>query len=271
MPRAISTEPIAEHARNGTRGQFENSMAHDPTAPKAWPRAVDGLAASGRKLFAGSMRASAVFLCASLVLGAQSSLADESKTPALSSLLPPPQTTGGKPLMQVLKERHTSREFKRDPLPQQMVSNLLWAAFGINRPASGGRTAPSAHDAQEISIYVATDGAVHVYDPAKNSLRLVLAGDIRALTGRQAFAGEAPVNLVYVADFDKFPRDSLADKIFYSAADAGFISQNVYLYCASEGLATMVRASIDQSALAKAMLLKPSQRIILAQSVGYPQ
>lgn len=235
------------------------------------PRAVGMLVPSGRKLFVAGLRAGTFLLCTSFLLGAQSSPADELKAPAPPSLLPAPQTAGGKPLMQVLKERHTSREFRHDPLPQQMLSNLLWAAFGINRPASGGRTAPSAHDAQEISIYVVTDDGVHVYDPAKNALRLVSARDIRALTGRQAFVKEAPVDLVYVADFDKFPRDGEADKIFYSAADAGFISQNVYLYCASEGLATMVRASIDQPALAKAMLLKPSQRIILAQSVGYPK
>ncbi|MGZ3241089.1 MAG: nitroreductase family protein, partial [Burkholderiaceae bacterium] len=207
------------------------------------------------------------FLCALLLPVARPTLADESATLAL----PTPQTTGGKPLMQALKERHTSREFKSDPLPQQLLSNLLWAAFGINRPADGGRTAPSAHGAQDISIYVVTADSVRIYDAANNLLRMVLAKDIRALTGRQSFVKDAPVNLVYVADFEKFPRDSEADRIFYSAADAGFISQNVYLYCASEGLATMVRAYIDKPALAKAMLLKPSQHIVIAQSVGYPK
>lgn len=213
------------------------------------------------------MRAGIFLVCALFLAGARSSPADELK----ALVLPTPQTVGGKPLMQALKERRSAREFKSHPLPQQVLSNLLWAAFGINRPANGGRTAPSAHDAQEISIYVVTAGGVHFYDAANNVLRPVPAGDIRALTGRQDFVRNAPVNLVYVADFDKFPRDSEADKIFYSAADAGFISQNVYLYCASEGLATMVRAYIDKPALARAMLLKPGQHVILAQSVGYPK
>src|ERR1035437_5491699 len=130
------------------------------------------------------LHAGALLVCA-LLLGARPSLADELKAPALPTALPTPQTSGGKPLMQALKERHTSREFKSDPLPQQVLSNLLWAAFGINRSQSGGRTAPSAHDVQEISIYVVTAGLAHVYDAANNVLRPVLARDIRTLTGRQ--------------------------------------------------------------------------------------
>jgi nitroreductase len=212
-------------------------------------------------------RSAALFLCAALLPAARPCLADDLKT----WVLPTPQTSGGKPLMQALSERRTAREYRSDALPPQVLANLLWAAFGINRPASGGRTAPSAHDAQEISIYVVTAERVYLYEPRSNALVLVLAGDVRALTGRQAFVKDAPVNLVYVADFDKFPRDSEADRIFYSAADAGFISQNVYLYCASAGLATMVRAYIDKPALAKAMLLKPGQHVVLAQSVGYPK
>lgn len=190
--------------------------------------------------------------------------------PTLSKL-PPPQTAGGMPLMQALNLRHTSRDYKNAPLPPQLLSNLLWAAFGINRPEHGGRTAPSAHDVQEISIYVVTAERVYIYDAQNHALRWVLTRDIRALTGIQPFVQDAPINLVYVADFDKFARDSEVDKLFYSAADAGFISQNVYLFCASEGLATMVRAYIDKPALATALHLKPNQHIVLAQSVGYPK
>jgi nitroreductase len=186
-------------------------------------------------------------------------------------VLPPPQTDGGMPLMQALKERHTTREYGQRALPQQLLSNLLWAAFGINRADSGRRTAPSAHDARAITIYVATADGVYIYEPGNNALRLVRTGDIRALTGRQDFVRDAPVNLVYVAELDKLYGDSEADRLFYSAADAGFISQNVYLYCASEGLATMVRAYIDRAALAKTMLLTPRQHIVLAQSIGYPR
>lgn len=185
--------------------------------------------------------------------------------------LPAPRITGGKPLMQALKERHTSRDFKSDPLPQQLLSELLWAAFGVNRADSGGRTAPSAHNAQDIGIYVVMGNGVYLYDAKNHALHMMARADIRALTGRQSFVKDAPVNLVYVSDFARFPRDSEADKMFYSAADAGHISENVYLFCASEGLATMVRAYIDQQTLAKALRLKPSQRIVLAQSVGYPK
>jgi SagB-type dehydrogenase family enzyme len=213
-----------------------------------------------------NLRATALLLCW-LLPAVRSGLAAE---PTIWKL-PPPQTSGGKPLMQALRERETVRAFRHDALPLQMLSNLLWAGFGINRPASGRRTAPSAHDAREIDIYVVTRDAVHVYDAAAHALLLVRAADIRALTGRQDFVSEAPVNLVYVADFGKLATDSEADRMFYAASDAGFISENVYLYCASEGLATMVRAYIDREALAKAMLLKPHQHVILAQSVGYPK
>ena len=186
-------------------------------------------------------------------------------------ILPPPQITGGKPLMQALAQRRTVRDYDQRDLSLQTLSNLLWAAFGVNRPKEKGRTAPSAHDVQEISLYVVTRHGVALYDPFENKLRHVSDQDIRALTGKQDFVKTAPVNLVYVADFDKFTQDTLAYKQFYSAADTGFISQNVYLFCASEGLATMVRAYIDIPALSRALGLKENQHIILAQSVGYPK
>jgi SagB-type dehydrogenase family enzyme len=185
--------------------------------------------------------------------------------------LPAPHISGGKPLMQALMDRRTSRDFRPDALPRQTLANLLWAAFGVNRPASGGRTAPSAHDAQDIDVYVVLAGGAYLYIAKQNTLTPVRAGDLRALTGRQAFVRDAPVSLVYVADFTRFPRDSEKDKTFYSAADAGHISQNVYLFAASEGLATMVRAYIDKPALARSLGLRPTQRIVLAQSVGYPK
>lgn len=181
-----------------------------------------------------------------------------------------PQMDIGRPLMQVLKDRSTSRSFSIKKLPNQVLSNMLWAAAGVNRPDSGKRTAPSAMNWQEIDIYVATADGLYLYYAKTHSLKPVLAEDIRVLTGRQPFVAKAPVNLVYVADFSKMGNAKVEDKIFYSAADTGFISQNVYMFCASEGLVTVVRGSIDRSALAKAMRLKPDQRVILAQSVGYP-
>ncbi|MBS1128058.1 MAG: nitroreductase [Nitrospirae bacterium] len=188
-----------------------------------------------------------------------------------SQQLPAPQTESGRPLMQVLKERSTSRSFSARKLPPQVLSNLLWAAFGVNRPESGHRTAPSAKDRQEIDIYVAMAEGLYVYEAKTHVLQPVLAVDIRAMTGRQSFVADAPVNLVYVADLGRMGKASKEEQDLYSAADTGFISENVYLFCASEGLATVVRGSVDRETLAKAMRLRPDQKIILAQTVGYPK
>ena len=184
--------------------------------------------------------------------------------------LPPPQTDGGRPLMQVLKDRKSTREFGPGTLSPQTLSNLLWAAFGINRP-DGRRTAPSAMNWQEVSIYVATPEGVYIYDAKGNALNPVLAGDFRAAMGTQSYVKDAAVNLAYVSDLSKTDNAASSEAELYSAADVGFIAQNVYLYCASEGLATVVRAGIDKPALAKALNLQPQQKIILAQSVGYPK
>jgi SagB-type dehydrogenase family enzyme len=182
-----------------------------------------------------------------------------------------PQTEGGKPFMQVLKDRKTSREFGSEKLSAQVLSNLLWAAFGVNRPDSGKRTAPSAMNWQEIDIYVATADGVYLFDAKAHLLKPVLAEDIRAMTGLQPFVKEVPLNLVYVADFSRMASVTDEQKEFYSAADTGFIAQNVYLYCASEGLATVVRGLVDKPALAKAMKLRADQKITLVQSVGFPK
>jgi nitroreductase len=183
--------------------------------------------------------------------------------------LPTPQTSGGRPLMQVLKERQTRREFRSEKLPMQVLSNLLWAAFGINRP-DGRRTAPSAMNWQQIDIYVAMSDGLFLYNAKGSRLEPVLTKDVRAATGTQAFVATAPVNLVYVADLNK-TGDSGSDAEFFTAADVGFIGENVYLFCASEGLATVVRGSVDRTALANIMKLAQKQKILLAQSVGYPK
>jgi SagB-type dehydrogenase family enzyme len=184
--------------------------------------------------------------------------------------LPPPETAGGMPLMQALKTRHSTRAFGSKPLPPQVLSNLLWAANGVNRPDSGHRTAPSAHDWREIDVYVTTADGAYRYDPPTHTLKRVAAGDIRHVTGVQDYVATAPLNLVYVADLDRMSDASAEDKTFYSATDAGFIGQNVYLYCASAGLAVVVRGLVDRDALGAALGLKKHQRIILSQSVGYP-
>jgi SagB-type dehydrogenase family enzyme len=184
--------------------------------------------------------------------------------------LPPPETAGGMPLMQALKARHSTREFDSPALPPQLLSNLLWAANGVNRPDSGKRTAPSARDWREIDVYVATADGAFRYDPPTHTLKRSAAGDIRGLTGVQDFVASAPLNLVYVADLDRMGDAGAEQKARFSAADAGFIAQNVYLFCASAGLATVVRGLFDHAVLAKALGLGSQQRIILAQSVGYP-
>ena len=184
--------------------------------------------------------------------------------------LPVPDKTGGMPLMEAIAARHSARAFSPRELPLQTLSNLLWAAFGINRPDSGHRTAPSAVNRQEIDIYVATADGLYLYEAKGHTLQPVLAEDLRAKTGMQPFLKDAPVELVYVADYSRMGRGTDEEKNLYSATDTGFIGENVYLFCSSQGLATVVRGSVDRPALAKAMELRPEQKIILAQTVGYP-
>lgn len=186
-------------------------------------------------------------------------------------LLPKPQLDGGRPLMQVLKDRRSSREFSPEKIPDQVLSNLLWAAFGINRPDSGKRTAPSARNWQETDIYVAMAEGFYLYDAKAQQLNLLQKGDLREMTGRQPFVKEAPINLIYVADYSKTGKASDEERQLFCTVDTGFIAQNVYLFCASEGLVTVVRGLVDRPALAKVMKLRPDQKIMLTQSVGYPK
>jgi SagB-type dehydrogenase family enzyme len=182
-----------------------------------------------------------------------------------------PQTDGGRPLMQALKDRKSSRAFSNKKLPLQVLSNMLWAAFGINRPDSGKRTAPTAVNWQEIDIYVALKEGLYLYNAKARILKPILKKDIRAAVGRQHFTQDAPVNLIYVVDKSRMGKASEDNKTFYSATDTGFISQNVYLFCASEGLATVVLGYVDKPNLAKKMGLRSNQKIILTQPVGYPK
>jgi SagB-type dehydrogenase family enzyme len=185
-------------------------------------------------------------------------------------VLPPPQEHGGMPLLEALKQRRSRREFSRQELPLALLSGLLWAAFGINRPETSGRTAPSAHDWEEIDVYAATAQGLYVYRPREHALQKRLDADLRASTGLQEFVAEAPLDLVYVADLSRMHQASAEEKARYAGPDAGFIAQNVYLFCAAEGLATVVRGWLDRPRLARAMGLGPQQQIILAQTVGYP-
>lgn len=200
-------------------------------------------------------------------------LSTEAESPKVIKL-PEAQMTGGMPLMDALKDRKTTRSFSETKLSDQTLSNLLWAAWGINRPIRNLRTAPSASNQQEIDVYVALEKGLYLYDAKVNELQLVLALDLRGDTGTQRFVKNVPLNLIYVADYGRMYQGRPMEirwKEFYSAANTGYISQNVYLFCASEGLGTVVRGLVDREKLAKAMKLRSDQKVILCQSVGYPK
>jgi len=184
--------------------------------------------------------------------------------------LPAPQVAGGKPLLTALSERHSTRDFLTTPIPRQLLANLLWAAFGLNRPETGGRTAPSTMNSQEVDVYVALPEGLYRYEARSNRLDLVSNQDVRGLTTGQRELKEAPLALIYIADLPRLAKAQPDKRPAYAQVDAGFISQNVYLFCASEGLGTVVH-ELDRGPLSAAMKLKPDQQIILAQAVGYPK
>jgi nitroreductase len=146
----------------------------------------------------------------------------------------------------------------------------LWAAYGVNRP-EGGRTAPTAINAQEIDVFAALPTGAFLYDAAKNALTLVAATDVRRVTGYQDFVDEAPLDLVYVADHTRIRMVPAGQRDSYSSAAVGAICQNVYLYAAANGLATVIRAWIDRDAIAEALGLTHDQQVLFSQTVGYPK
>ena len=211
-----------------------------------------------RQANAGMLAAVAVAGVASAT-GAQTTIA-----------LPAPRQEGGMPLMSALKVRRSTREYATRPLPRQTLSDLLWAAFGVNRP-SGDRTAPYWRHVMVIDVYAAMADGVFLYEPKVHALQPTLPDDIRAATGLQDFVGLAPLNLVYVAHGERMHDVSPEDRRLYASVDAGFIGQNVYLFCASEGLASVFRGAVDYARLAKAMKLPQEQFVTFAQTVGYPR
>jgi len=200
----------------------------------------------------------AVLLCVTAILSAQ------------TIQLPQPVRTGGMPLMEALNQRQTTRTFDNDKeISKQTLSNLLWAAWGFNR--ENKRTAPSSMNRQEIDLYAVTKTGIYLYDATSNILKPVVLGDFRAETGMQPFVATAPLNIVLVCNKSKLKSKSETGTIEATYANSGYISQNIYLFCASEGLATVVRASIAKEKLAKTMNLTDDQLITLAQTVGYPK
>lgn len=182
--------------------------------------------------------------------------------------LPPPRKDIGKPLMQALQARRSTREYTARPLAEQALSDVLWSAYGINRP-SGDRTAPYWRHIMVIDVYAVMADGVWLYEPAQHALRKHLAADLRALTGTQDFVGGAPLNLVYVVHGERMEGVSHEDRRLYGSVDAAFAGQNVYLYCASEGLASVFRGAVDTAKLGQAMQLPPGQFVAFAQTVGY--
>ncbi|OIO04810.1 MAG: nitroreductase [Desulfovibrionaceae bacterium CG1_02_65_16] len=176
----------------------------------------------------------------------------------------------GKTLVAALRVRKSERAYADAPLDEAQLLELLWAAFGVNR-SDGRRTAPSALNRQEIAIYAARKDGLFLYDAHNGALTRKLKADLRAKTGVQGYVGTAPVNLIYVADMDRVAGGTPEARLVTAGLDTGFISQNVYLYCAAAGLATVARTGIEIPALSKAMGLAANQRVILAQCVGHPK
>lgn len=191
--------------------------------------------------------------------------------PAASAItLPAPERKGGMPLLEALAARHSSREFAPRELPVPLLSALLWAGCGVNRP-DGGRTAPSAMGAQEIDVFVALPGGAYRYDAPGHRLELVAPNDLRGVTGYQDFVDDAPMDLVYVADHARMHLVPVDKRAAYACTAAGAVAQNVYLFAAANGLATVIRAWIDREAIADALGLTHDQEVLLSQTVGYPK
>lgn len=178
-----------------------------------------------------------------------------------AEVLPAPQTTGGKPLMQVMSERKSSRDYQENQtITKQDLSNMLWAAWGVTH--EGKRTIATAMNRQELVLYVVTATEVSRYNPDANTLTVINTGDFRKLTTLQDFAAIAPINIVLAVDTSKQER---AEFIGYTA---GAASQNIYLYCAQAGLKTVVRAGFDRENLPAALKLPSNERILFVQTVG---
>ncbi len=230
--------------------------------PNPWRRVVGS--------FGGAVLLAAIFATAAAAAEPATS-ANLAFVPGQNIALPAPATAGGMPLMSALANRHSSREFNTDPLPLQTLSDLLWAANGVNRPDTGKRTAATARNWQSLDVYVVTAAGTYRYEPAGHALAPVRPGDLRAATGAQPFVSEAAVNLVYVSDGAKMHGvEDAAQRALYDGTHAGIVAQNVYLFATSEGLGVVLRAMVDREALGVALGLPESQRVVMAQSVGLP-
>ncbi|WP_428940015.1 SagB/ThcOx family dehydrogenase [Fontivita pretiosa] len=230
-----------------------------------------------------NLRLSALFVtlaAAAALLIASPAPAPPATTPASEPAqleiiqLAPPLLDKGAPLMQALKQRRSIRNLDDRPLSHQQLSEILWAANGINRD-DGKRTVPSALARYPIDVYAVLERGVYLYEPAGHRLLPVAAGDFRQHTGSQAYVHTAPLNLVYVVDLERLngpgadPMDQ--SRLRIAGIEVGCMAQNVYLYCASEGLGTTLRTSIQDERFGPVIRARPTQRIIAAQAIGHPR
>jgi nitroreductase len=211
-------------------------------------------------------QANAALLAGSAMAAAPTAMAQ----PLKQSALPPPRSTGGKSLTESLKLRHSTREYSDRPLPSQTLSDLLWAGFGVNRP-NGERTTPYWRHVMVMDVYAAMADGVWLYEPRTHALIPHVRADIRAQTGTQDFVASAPLNLIYVAHGERMQDVIAEERRLYASVDAAFIGQNVYLFCASAGLATVFRGAVDAAKLGRMLQLPDQEFVTFAQTVGYPR
>ena len=182
--------------------------------------------------------------------------------------LPAPEVGMDAPYRDVLKKRHTVRDFRSDELPQELLSSLLWSAYGFNRPEEHKRVVPSAVNVQEFDIYLFTQEGIYLYDAEKNTLRLTAQGDHRSEISQQKHFAVAPVSIVIVANYDRMTNfKKVEDRDFYASVDCGYVSQNIYLFCASADLGTVACGGIDRDTIAKILNIK-NGKAMLAHPVG---
>lgn len=209
--------------------------------------------------------------CFCLAILLSSAFSEECATMSEKVLLPTVKKEGGMPLMEALSKRQSVREYDYSKaISEEMLSELLWATCGVNRP-DGKRTAGSTLNKQAVSVYVVVEKGIYLYLSQENALELVCEGDFRAQTGMQSFVKAAALNLVFVGDVQKLGIDDAAHNMLMLGVDAGLMSQNTYLYCASKGLGTVVRGSIDGAAFAKLIKLPSHKKVLLAQTISWPK
>ena len=172
------------------------------------------------------------------------------------------------PFINALKERRTIRHIREEEIPMELISSLLWSAYGYNRPDEMKRVVPSAVNVQEYDIYLFTREGIYLYNAEKNTIHLVVKGDHRKEISQQKHFEMAPISIVMVANYDRMGVfKSTEDRDFYAAVDAGYISQNIYLFCASAKLGTVACGGINRDAIHKLLNIK-NGRAMLAHPVG---